>query len=69
MTAIAEKIAASGPLSIKGSKEAIDRGLALSLEEALKLELSIYDKVANSEDAEDGLSAFLEKRKPVFRGK
>jgi len=56
-------------LSIKGSKEAIDRGLALSLEEALKLELSIYDKVANSEDAEDGLSAFLEKRKPVFRGK
>lgn len=69
VTAITEKIAASGPLSIKGSKEAIDRGLALPLEEALKLELSIYDKVANSEDAEDGLSAFLEKRRPVFRGK
>lgn len=69
VTSLAEKIAASGPLSIKGSKEAIDRGLSLPLEEALRLELSIYDRVANSEDAENGLSAFLEKRKPVFRGK
>ena len=69
VTGLAQKIAASGPLSIKGSKEAIDRGLAVSLEEGLKIELEIYDKVANSEDAENGLSAFLEKRKPVFRGK
>lgn len=69
VTSLAEKIAASGPLSIKGSKEAIDRGLPLPLEEALRFELTIYDRVANSEDAENGLSAFLEKRRPVFRGK
>jgi len=69
VAAMAQKIAASGPLSIKGSKQAIDRGLGVSLEEGLRIELGIYDKVANSEDAEGGLSAFLEKRKPVFRGK
>ncbi len=69
VTALAQKIAASGPLSIKGSKQAIDRGLEVPLEEGLRIELEIYDKVANSEDAEGGLSAFLEKRKPVFRGK
>lgn len=69
VAALAQKIAASGPLSIKGSKQAIDRGLGVPLEEGLRIELEIYDKVANSEDAEGGLSAFLEKRKPVFRGK
>ena len=68
-TALAEKIASSGPLSIRGTKKAIDGGLDLSLEEGLRLELKIYDKVANSEDAEGGLSAFLEKRKPAFKGK
>lgn len=67
--ALAQKIASKGPLSVKGSKQAIDIGLDLPLDEALKLELRIYDAVANSEDAEGGLSAFLEKRKPVFRGK
>jgi len=35
----------------------------VSLEEGLRIELEIYDKVANSEDAENGLSAFLEKKK------
>ncbi len=67
--ALAEKIASSGPLSMKGSKKAIDGGLDLSLEEGLRLELKIYDEVANSEDAEGGLTAFLEKRKPTFKGK
>lgn len=69
VTKVAEKIASSGPLSIKGSKKAIDDGLQLSLDDGLRLELEIYDKVANSEDAENGLSAFMEKRKPVFRGR
>lgn len=66
---LAKKIAACGPLSLKGCKQAIDEGIELPLEEALKVELEIYDKVANSQDAEEGLSAFLEKRKPVFKGK
>ncbi|OPY63839.1 MAG: 2,3-dehydroadipyl-CoA hydratase [Syntrophorhabdaceae bacterium PtaU1.Bin034] len=66
---LAKKIASFGPLSIKGTKRAIDGGIELPLGEALKFELELYDKVANAGDAEEGLSAFLEKRKPVYRGK
>jgi enoyl-CoA hydratase/carnithine racemase len=66
---LAGKIAAAGPLAVRGCKRAIDTGLGMPLEEALRLELEVYDKVANSEDAEEGLLAFTEKRKPVFRGK
>ena len=67
--ALARKIALCGPLSLRGTKIAIDEGIEMTLDEALKLELEIYDKVSNSQDAEEGLSAFLEKRKPIFRGK
>ena len=67
--ALARKISLCGPLSLKGTKRAIDEGIEMPLEEALKFELEIYDKVSNSQDAEEGLSAFLEKRKPVFKGK
>ena len=65
----ARRVAACGPLALKGCKEAVDHGMDLPLDEALRLELEIYDRVANSADAEEGLSAFLEKRKPLFRGK
>jgi enoyl-CoA hydratase/carnithine racemase len=68
VNALASKIIACGPLSIRGCKRAVDEGLDFSLEEALKFELELYDEVANSRDAEEGLSAFLEKRKPVFKG-
>jgi enoyl-CoA hydratase len=66
---LAGRIASAGPLAVRGCKRAIDVGLELSIEEALRLELEVYDKVANSQDAEEGLLAFIEKRKPVFRGK
>jgi enoyl-CoA hydratase len=66
---LAKKIASCGPLSLKGTKRAIDEGIEMPLDEALRFELEIYDEVSNSQDAEEGLSAFLEKRKPVFKGK
>lgn len=66
---LAQKIASGGPLALRGCKQAVDKGIELPLEKALEFELEIYDRVANSADAEEGLSAFLEKRKPVFTGK
>lgn len=66
---IARKISSCGPLSIKGCKRAVDEGIELPLHKALEFELELYDEVASSRDAEEGLSAFLEKRKPVFTGK
>jgi len=65
---LARKIASAGPVALECCKKAIDMGMGLPLQEALKVELTEYDKVARSRDAEEGLSAFLEKRKPVFTG-
>ena len=67
--ALAKKIASNGPFALKSCKKAIDQGISLPLDEAMGLELEIYDKVAHSEDADTGLAAFLEKKKPVFKGK
>lgn len=65
---LARKIASAGPVALECCKKAIDAGMGLPLQEALKVELVEYDKVARSRDAQEGLSAFLEKRKPVFTG-
>lgn len=65
---LARKIASRGPVALECCKRAIDNGTGLPLREALEVEIVEYDRVARSRDAEEGLSAFLEKRKPVFTG-
>jgi enoyl-CoA hydratase len=64
-----KKISANGPFAVKACKRAIDHGIQLLLNDALRLELQEYDKVAHSKDAEEGIVAFLEKRRPSFKGK
>ena len=65
---LAKKISSNGPLAIKAIKRAINEGIERPLEEALKLELRSYGKLAFSKDAEDGMVAFSEKRTPTFKG-
>lgn len=62
------KITGMAPLAVSMAIEAIDRGLEMSLEEGLQLEANHFGLLAASGDMKEGMSAFLEKREPRFRG-
>jgi enoyl-CoA hydratase len=66
--AILNKIASNAPVAVKFSLEAVNKGLETSQNEGLALEASYFGLCAGTEDKKEGTSAFLEKRKPQFRG-
>ena len=57
-----------GPLAVAGAKLAIHRGLDLPLERALSLETEMFAGLFATEDQEEGMRAFLDKRRPKFSG-
>jgi enoyl-CoA hydratase/carnithine racemase len=65
----ARRICQNGPLALKAAKESMMEGTNMTLDEGLKLEKSLVDKLLMTEDAKEGVKAFNEKRKPVFKGK
>jgi methylglutaconyl-CoA hydratase len=65
---LAAELAGCAPLSVAMAKQAIDQGIDLPLEQALALERRCYDVTLHSEDRNEGLRAFAEKRAPRFRG-
>lgn len=67
--ALAEKIASGPPLSVRFIKRAVKEGLRSDLRSALDLISSHYAVVAGSADHREAVAAYLEKRKPVFRGR
>jgi enoyl-CoA hydratase len=67
--AIAKKIIANGPLAVKFTMEAIERGAEMPQEEGLFLEASLFGVVCSTEDKREGTKAFLEKRPAQFKGK
>jgi enoyl-CoA hydratase/carnithine racemase len=66
---LADEIAAAGPLALAAAKRAIDGGVALPLAEGLALEAACYEEVLPSDDRNEGLAAFAEKRPPEFKGR
>ena len=62
-------ILANGPLAVALCIEAVDRGLEMSLDDAMVLEANHFAMLAATEDMTEGMKAFLEKRTPEFRGK
>lgn len=67
--ALATRIAANAPLATRAAKAAVWRGLDLPLEAGLRLEQLLAEPVRQSEDAREGVAAFLEKRTPKFEGR
>lgn len=67
--ALGNEIAEAAPLSVREAKRAIDAGFALPLAQALSVERAGYEVCLASEDRNEGLRAFADKRKPVWRGK
>jgi enoyl-CoA hydratase len=66
---LAKKIASNGPLAVKACKRAIHKGVEFPLEEALRIEMEEYDRIARSQDAEEGITSFIEKKLPTFTGR
>jgi enoyl-CoA hydratase len=67
--AIASKIVANAPLAVQYAMEAVNKGMEMSLPEALYLEATLFGVCCASEDKLEGTTAFLEKRAPNFKGR
>ncbi len=64
--AMAKRIATRGTEAVSLSKEAVNKGLDLALEQALELESDLYGAVFSSGEPVEGCGAFLEKREPKW---
>jgi enoyl-CoA hydratase/carnithine racemase len=62
------KLAAGPPLAIANIKRAVYEGMAGSLDDGLALERELVEELFRSKDANEGLTAFSEKRSPTFVG-
>lgn len=67
--ALAADLAAKSPLALRYAKLAIEQGMQTDLRSALEFELYAASILYASDDRKEGMRAFIEKRKPVFRGK
>lgn len=65
---ILKEVLAMAPLAIRATMEVIDKGYDLSLEDALHFEAVQFGLTCASQDKNEGVSAFLEKRKANFEG-
>lgn len=66
---VASVIASKAPLAIAACKRVINNGAHLSLDDALELEALEFGMLVDTEDIREGTGAFLEKRKPQWKGR
>ena len=67
--ALADSIASKGPIALRFIKEAVNKGLDLTLEQGLRLEGDLYFLLHTTADRTEGINAFLKKRPPQFENK
>ena len=66
---MANRICENAPLAVQTAKMAVRKGLDVTLEEGLRLENLLGEPLRQTEDVQEGIAAFVEKRKPQFKGK
>jgi enoyl-CoA hydratase len=66
---IANTIAEKGPIAVRLAKEAVKIAARTNLDEGLRREVDLFALCFATEDKDEGVKAFLEKRKPVFKGR
>ncbi len=66
---MAQKIASRGPLAVAAAKEAVNRGINVTLDAGCEHEAALFAGICATKDKEEGTKAFLEKRKAEFVGR
>jgi enoyl-CoA hydratase len=66
---LAQALAAKAPIAVRYIIDAVNKGLQMPLPDAQVFEATLFGLVAATEDMREGTKAFLEKRKPEFKGK
>jgi enoyl-CoA hydratase len=66
---VAKEICSKPPVAVKLAKMAINKSFEMGLSDGLDFEREVFYLLFASEDKEEGMKAFMEKRKPVFQGK
>ena len=65
---LAVSIIKNGPVAIGLAKEAVRRGLGVTLEQGLEVEADLFGMASTTKDMREGVAAFLEKRQANFKG-
>jgi enoyl-CoA hydratase/carnithine racemase len=69
VTGLAQEMASKGPIALRYAKEAIHKGMDLTLEQGLRLEADLYLLLHTTKDRSEGIKAFREKKVPRFEGR
>ena len=66
--ALVKGIATKAPISLRYVKEAVNKGMDMTMDQGLRLEADLYLLLHTTSDRTEGITAFLEKRTPDFKG-
>ena len=66
---LASKVLTKAPIALRFSKKLIDASMRVPMKKGDKLEVELYAKCFDTQDQKEGMNAFIEKRRPLFKGK